>query len=57
MSKLRWGILSIGVLSCLLLVSASIAGTYKAKVTPMAEDGVLRVLFYGGIKGNIVPCG
>ncbi len=57
MSKLRWSIFSIGVFSCFLLVSASIAGTYTAKVTPMAENSVLRVLYYGGIKGNIAPCG
>ncbi len=51
---IRIGVL--GVICCLLLPVATFS-SQRAKVRPMAEDSVLRVLYYGGLKGNIAPCG
>ena len=57
MSKLKWGFIRIGIICCFLLFSAALAGAFTANVAPLAENGVLRVLYYGGIKGNVKPCG
>ena len=50
-------ILGVVVIGSLLLFSVVPAGAFTVNVEPLTEDGVLRVLFYGGLKGNIAPCG
>ena len=45
------------IISGLLFLSAASSWSKGALVKPMASDSVLRVLYYGGIKGNITPCG
>jgi len=58
MGKFKREIFKIGVACSFLLLSVTIAGAaFKTNVAPMANDGVLRVIYYGGIKGNIAPCG
>lgn len=57
MCKLKWSLLRVGLIVCLLLFSTAMAGAFTVNVKPLADDGVLRVLYYGGIKGNIAPCG
>jgi len=57
MCKLKWSCLQAGLAVCLLLLSAVIAGAFTVNAKPMVDNGVLRVLYYGGIKGNIAPCG
>ena len=57
MCKLKWSFLQGGLIVFVLLLSTAMAGAFTANVKPMADDGVLRVLYYGGIKGNIAPCG
>ncbi len=57
MCKLKWSFFRFGLIVCLLLYSTVMAGAFTVNVKPMADDGVLRVLYYGGIKGNIAPCG
>jgi len=57
MCKLKWNILGAGLIACLVLISAVTAGAFTVNVKPMTDNTVLRVLYYGGIKGNIAPCG
>jgi hypothetical protein len=57
MAKLRLGFLGAALIGCYLLCSVALAGAFTANVAPLAEDGVLRVLYVGGIKGNVKPCG
>lgn len=58
MANFRWKFFKSGVVCISLLLSVTIAGAaFKTNVAPLAADGVLRVLYYGGIKGNIAPCG
>ena len=57
MSKLKWNLFKIGLIGSLLILSVGIAGAFSVNVKPMTEDTVLRVLYYGGLKGNIAPCG
>ena len=45
----------IGLFVCLLNSVSALA--YKVNVEPPAADTVLRVIYYGGIKSNIEPCG
>ncbi len=46
---------SLGI--CLLFFTALTAWSQDAVVKSMTNDTVLRVLYYGGLKGNIAPCG
>ena len=58
MDNFGWRFFKIAVVGCFLLLSVTVAGAaFKTNVAPLADDGVLRVLYYGGIKGNIAPCG
>ncbi len=57
MCRLKWGIFAAGLIASLVLISAVTAGAFTVNVKPMTDDTVLRVLYYGGIKGNIAPCG
>ena len=57
MLRFKWSFLKIGLIVSLLILSAGMAGAFTVNVKPMTEDTVLRVLYYGGIKGNIAPCG
>ena len=57
MCKLKWSFFRGGLIVLLLLFVTTIAGAFTVKVKPMADNGVLRVIYYGGIKGNIAPCG
>jgi hypothetical protein len=57
MCKLKWNFLLTGLIACLVLISAATAGAFTVNVKPMTDDTVLRVLYYGGLKGNIAPCG
>ena len=47
----------LGIICSMLIFSAVTSWSKVAKVNQMASDSVLRVLYYGGIKGNIAPCG
>lgn len=57
MCKLKRGVLGFGLLACLVLFSAVSAGAFTVNVKPMTDNTALRVLYYGGLKGNIAPCG
>ncbi len=58
MSQSGWKFIKLGVICSFLLVSITTAeAAFKTNVAPMADNGVLRIIYYGGIKGNIAPCG
>ncbi len=57
MCKLKFGVFGSGLIACLVLISAVSAGAFTVNVKPMTDNTVLRVLYYGGLKGNIAPCG
>ncbi len=45
MCKLKLSFFRFGLIVCLLLYSTVMAGAFTVNVKPMADDGVLRVLY------------